>query len=96
MVWVTSDNPRSESQDQIFADMGTALKDTECADVEFIADRKRAISMALDLAKPGDCVLVAGKGHETYQEFDGSVIPFDDRQVIRELLALKEKDISGA
>jgi UDP-N-acetylmuramoyl-L-alanyl-D-glutamate--2,6-diaminopimelate ligase len=76
--------------------MGTALKDTECADVEFIADRKRAISMALDLAKPGDCVLVAGKGHETYQEFDGSVIPFDDRQVIRELLALKEKDISGA
>jgi UDP-N-acetylmuramoyl-L-alanyl-D-glutamate--2,6-diaminopimelate ligase len=76
--------------------MRTALKDTEGADVEFIADRKRAISMALDLAKPGDCVLVAGKGHETYQEFDGSVIPFDDRQVIRELLALKEKDISGA
>jgi UDP-N-acetylmuramoyl-L-alanyl-D-glutamate--2,6-diaminopimelate ligase len=96
MVRVTSDNPRSESQDQIFADMRTALKDTEGADVEFIADRKRAISMALDLAKPGDCVLVAGKGHETYQEFDGSVIPFDDRQVIRELLALKEKDISGA
>ena len=57
--------------------------------VDFIPDRKRAISLALDCAKPGDCVLIAGKGHETYQEFDGSVIPFDDRQVARELLHLK-------
>ena len=54
-----------------------------------IEDRKRAISLALDSAKPGDCVLIAGKGHETYQEFDGSVIPFDDAHVARELLSLK-------
>ncbi len=85
-VVVTSDNPRSESIEQIFSDM-RAAKGAERA--RFVDDRKRAISLALDLAKPGDCVLIAGKGHETYQEFDGSVTPFDDAQVARELLALK-------
>jgi UDP-N-acetylmuramoyl-L-alanyl-D-glutamate--2,6-diaminopimelate ligase len=55
----------------------------------FIDDRKRAISLALDVASPGDCVLIAGKGHETFQEFDGTVIPFDDRQVAGELMRLK-------
>lgn len=95
IILVTSDNPRSESQDQIFDDMRVALKGTEGEGVQFISDRKRAISTALDLAGAGDCILVAGKGHETYQEFDSSVIPFDDRQVIRELWALKEKDAPG-
>jgi UDP-N-acetylmuramoyl-L-alanyl-D-glutamate--2,6-diaminopimelate ligase len=55
----------------------------------FINDRKRAISLALDVAGPEDCVLIAGKGHETFQEFDGTVIPFDDRQVAGELIRLK-------
>jgi len=85
-VFVTADNPRSEELAQIFDDM-RASKKSENA--EFIEDRKRAISLALDSAMPGDCVLIAGKGHETYQEFDGSVIPFDDAQVARELLSLK-------
>jgi UDP-N-acetylmuramoyl-L-alanyl-D-glutamate--2,6-diaminopimelate ligase len=92
IILVTSDNPRSESQDQIFNDMRVALEGYKGDGVQFIFDRKRAISTALDLAEAGDCILVAGKGHETYQEFDGSVIPFDDRQVIRELWALKKKD----
>jgi UDP-N-acetylmuramoyl-L-alanyl-D-glutamate--2,6-diaminopimelate ligase len=86
-VFATSDNPRSESIEQIFADMRA-----DCAEdskVQFVDDRKRAISLALDAAKPGDCVLIAGKGHETYQEFDGTVIPFDDRQIARELIGLK-------
>jgi len=86
MVFATSDNPRSESIDQIFNDMREA-KDSSKA--QFIDDRKRAISLALDAALPGDCVLIAGKGHETYQEFDGSVMPFDDANIARELLSLK-------
>ena len=89
-VFVTADNPRTESIDQIFSDMGfQAESEKTFQSVDFIPDRKRAISLALDCAKSGDCVLIAGKGHETYQEFDGSVIPFDDRQVARELLHLK-------
>lgn len=91
-VVVTADNPRTESQEQIFNDMRSALSAAAAEQVQFIPDRKRAISTALDLAEAGDCVLVAGKGHESYQEFDGSVIPFDDRQVIRELWELKAKD----
>ncbi|MGB0290096.1 MAG: glutamate ligase domain-containing protein, partial [Opitutales bacterium] len=94
-IVVTSDNPRTESQEQIFDDMRIALGAADAARVQFIPDRKRAISTALDLAEAGDCVLVAGKGHESYQEFDGSVIPFDDRQVIRELWDLKSKDATG-
>lgn len=89
-VHVTSDNPRTESLEQIFADM-QAASGSEGAD--FVADRKNAISLALDSAEAGDCVLVAGKGHEAYQEFDGTVIPFDDRQTARELIRLK--GISG-
>ena len=57
--------------------------------VQFIEDRRRAISLAMDAAVAEDCVLIAGKGHETFQEFDGRVVPFDDRQVARELLRLK-------
>ena len=45
--------------------------------------------VALDMAKPGDCLLVAGKGHESYQEFADTVFPFDDRQVVRELIGIK-------
>ncbi|HAY99306.1 MAG TPA: UDP-N-acetylmuramoyl-L-alanyl-D-glutamate--2,6-diaminopimelate ligase, partial [Opitutae bacterium] len=56
----------------------------------YVNDRKHAISLALDAARPQDCVLIAGKGHEAYQEFDGTVIPFDDRHVARDLLRLKK------
>jgi UDP-N-acetylmuramoyl-L-alanyl-D-glutamate--2,6-diaminopimelate ligase len=95
LVIATSDNPRRESVEQIFADMQTACGSESEGSIQFVVDRKRAISMALDLAGPDDCVLIAGKGHETYQEFDGTVIPFDDRQVARELIELKNLN-SGA
>jgi UDP-N-acetylmuramoyl-L-alanyl-D-glutamate--2,6-diaminopimelate ligase len=88
-VFATSDNPRSESVEQIFEDMRQACTPEVAHRVMFIDDRKRAISLALDVASPGDCVLIAGKGHETFQEFDGTVIPFDDRQVAGELMRLK-------
>lgn len=84
-VWATADNPRSEALPQIFADMGTGV--TDSARITFVDDRRRAIAAALGEAKAGDIVLIAGKGHETYQEFADTVIPFDDRAVARELLA---------
>lgn len=87
-IFATSDNPRSESVEQIFEDMRLG-NETSLDRVEFIEDRKHAISRALDAAQAGDCVLIAGKGHESFQEFDGSVVPFDDRQVARELIQLK-------
>jgi UDP-N-acetylmuramoyl-L-alanyl-D-glutamate--2,6-diaminopimelate ligase len=58
--------------------------------ITFIEDRRRAISLALDTARPGDCLLIAGKGHESYQEFADTIIPFDDRQVVRELIGVKQ------
>jgi len=95
-VFATSDNPRSEPVGQIFEDMREACTADVAQRVMFIDDRKRAISLALDVAAPGDCVLIAGKGHETFQEFDGTVIPFDDRQVAGELIRLKALNIREA
>jgi UDP-N-acetylmuramoyl-L-alanyl-D-glutamate--2,6-diaminopimelate ligase len=86
-AWATADNPRNEALSQIFADMKTGVKDP--AKIAFIEDRRHAISVALDAAKPGDCLLIAGKGHETYQEFADTIVPFDDRQVVRELIGIK-------
>ncbi len=88
-VIVTADNPRSEPLEQIFDDMRAAAGSERAV---FVDDRKDAISRALDMAGPGDCVLIAGKGHEAYQEFGGTVVPFDDRQITRELLRLKRSE----
>jgi UDP-N-acetylmuramoyl-L-alanyl-D-glutamate--2,6-diaminopimelate ligase len=87
-AWATADNPRKEPLDQIFADMTAGVKDA--SRIVFVDDRRRAISLALDAARPGDAVLIAGKGHEPFQEFGDTVITFDDRQVARELAAIKE------
>jgi UDP-N-acetylmuramoyl-L-alanyl-D-glutamate--2,6-diaminopimelate ligase len=86
-AWATADNPRSEPLAQIFADMRQGV--TAPDRIAFIDERRRAISLALDAARPGDCLLIAGKGHESYQEFADTVIPFDDRQVVRELIGVK-------
>ncbi len=86
-AWGTADNPRSEPLNQIFSDMRTDLKDG--ARIAFVEDRRRAISLALDAAREGDCLLIAGKGHETFQELADTVVPFDDRQVVRELIGIK-------
>ena len=86
-AYATADNPRSEPLGQIFGDMRAGVADP--AKITWIDDRRRAISLALDAARPGDCLLVAGKGHESYQEFADTVIPFDDRQVVRELIGIK-------
>jgi UDP-N-acetylmuramoyl-L-alanyl-D-glutamate--2,6-diaminopimelate ligase len=86
-AFATADNPRSEPIARIFEDMKAGVTAPE--KITWIEDRRRAISLALDMAKPGDCLLIAGKGHESYQEFADTVIPFDDRQVVRELIGIK-------
>ncbi len=93
-AFATADNPRSEQLTQIFDDMKTGVTAPE--KIAWVEDRRRAISLALDAAKAGDCLLVAGKGHESYQEFADTVIPFDDRQVVRELIGIKTlKEVRG-
>ena len=87
-AWATADNPRTEALAQIFTDMKAGVKAP--AQISFVEDRRRAISLALDAAREGDCLLIAGKGHETYQEFTDTIVPFDDRQVVRELIAIKK------
>ncbi len=86
-AFATTDNPRGEAHAQIFADMHAGVTAPE--KIAWIDDRRRAISLALDGARAGDCVLIAGKGHESFQEFADTVIPFDDRQVVRELIDSK-------
>ncbi|GAB2623398.1 UDP-N-acetylmuramoyl-L-alanyl-D-glutamate--2,6-diaminopimelate ligase [Nocardioides ginkgobilobae] len=90
VVVVTDDNPRTEDPATIRAALlaGCAeVPDGERAEVREEGDRRRAIAWALEQAAPGDIVLVAGKGHETGQEVHGVVHPFDDREVVRDLLA---------
>jgi UDP-N-acetylmuramoyl-L-alanyl-D-glutamate--2,6-diaminopimelate ligase len=81
---VTSDNPRSERPDAIIDEVMSGV-DTE-AEVLREANRRGAITLALDLARSGDVVVIAGKGHETTQTMGDRVLPFDDRLVAKELL----------
>lgn len=82
-VILTSDNPRTEEPEDIIRDMLTGVKEGDREKVRTIPDRKEAIRNALTAAHRGDIVLVAGKGHEDYQEIKGTKYHFDDREVIR-------------
>jgi len=82
---LTSDNPRFEEPEAIIEDVIPGL--TACKHLIVETDRRAAVAMALELARPGDVLLVAGKGHEDYQEIKGVRSPFDDAAVIREILA---------
>ncbi len=90
-VIFTSDNPRSEDPEQILRDMETGLNTAAKRKYIAIVDRKEAIKTAVSLAKPEDIVLIAGKGHEKYQEIKGVKYPFDDKQVLAEMYKLYEK-----
>lgn len=87
-VILTSDNPRTEKPEQIIADMEVGIDSHQRSKVLSIADRKEAIRTACMLAKPGDIILIAGKGHEDYQEINGVKHHFDDKEVIREIFNL--------
>ena len=84
-VILTSDNPRSEEPEQILADMEAGIEAHQRSKVLSIVNRKEAIKTACMLAKPGDIILVAGKGHEDYQEIKGVKYHFDDKEVINEI-----------
>ena len=88
-VIVTTDNPRSESPPAIIDEVLAGISDA--SNWEVIEDRRAAIFAVIALARPGDVVVIAGKGHETGQERDGVITPFDDREVAREAL----QSISG-
>lgn len=90
-VFLTSDNPRTEDPLQILADMQQGL--TSAAKKKYIAivDRKEAIKAAVSFANKEDIILVAGKGHEKYQEIQGVKYPFDDKQVLKEMFEILEK-----
>lgn len=82
---VTSDNPRNENPEDIIADILAGIKDK--TNVETILDRREAIRRAVEIAKPGDIILVAGKGHEDYQDIAGAKSHFSDIEILKEFLS---------
>ncbi len=82
---ITSDNPRFENPEDIIADIRTGIEKTDGKYVE-IPDRKEAIAYAIHHGEPGDVIVLAGKGHEDYQEIRGKKYPMDERVLIREIL----------
>ncbi|MGB3453557.1 MAG: UDP-N-acetylmuramoyl-L-alanyl-D-glutamate--2,6-diaminopimelate ligase [Moheibacter sp.] len=81
----TSDNPRTEDPEAILADMEAGIKPKNYKKTLKITDRKEAIKTALRMAEKGDIILIAGKGHETYQEINGVKHHFDDMETVKEL-----------
>ncbi|WP_309123262.1 UDP-N-acetylmuramoyl-L-alanyl-D-glutamate--2,6-diaminopimelate ligase [Paenibacillus sp.] len=90
---LTSDNPRSERPEAILAEIeaGVLEAGAEAAKYEIIEDRRRAIQKAVEMAEPDDVVLIAGKGHETYQIIGGVTLPFDDRVVAKDAILGRAK-----
>lgn len=88
---ITSDNPRTEDPGQIIKEIEAGVEPQNFSKYTSIPDRKEAIKMAIKFAEPKDIVLVAGKGHETYQEINGVKHHFDDKEVINELWKLMSK-----
>ena len=90
-VILTSDNPRTEDPAQILIDMETGLTSAARRKYISITDRKEAIKTAVSFANREDIILVAGKGHEKYQEIKGVKYPFDDKEVLKEIFELLGK-----
>lgn len=91
-VILTSDNPRDEEPMAIIRDMEAGLNPVSYKKTMLIEDRREAIKAAIMFAEKGDIILIAGKGHETYQEIKGVKYPFDDRIVAQEILKLLHND----
>lgn len=83
---ITSDNPRTEDPEAIIAEMEKGVEPQNFKKTISITDRKQAIKTACQLAQPSDIILIAGKGHETYQEIQGVRYDFDDMKTVKELL----------
>ncbi|MBC7891057.1 MAG: UDP-N-acetylmuramoyl-L-alanyl-D-glutamate--2,6-diaminopimelate ligase, partial [Sphingobacteriaceae bacterium] len=91
-VILTSDNPRHEDPLAILADMQRGVPPIHFKKTETFPDRREAIFHAVSMARPHDVILVAGKGHETYQEIKGVKTHFDDREVLREAFGGRENE----
>jgi UDP-N-acetylmuramoyl-L-alanyl-D-glutamate--2,6-diaminopimelate ligase len=87
-VVLTSDNPRDEDPMAIIKEMQGGVMPSEVRKTLVMADREEAIKTACMMAKEKDIILIAGKGHETYQEIKGVKHPFDDREVVERMLRL--------
>ena len=90
-VVFTSDNPRTEDPQVIISEMEAGVEPLNFKKTLSIIDRKQAIKTACQLAEPNDIILVAGKGHETYQEINGERIDFDDYKIVEEFLKQLQK-----
>lgn len=88
---ITSDNPRNEDPLQIINDIESGINKTEGKYIK-IEDRREAIKYSIEIAKTDDVIVIAGKGHETYQIFKDKTIHFDDREVAREILEEIDKE----
>jgi UDP-N-acetylmuramyl-tripeptide synthetase len=96
VVVITSDNPRSEDPHRILDEIKRGIPAPSQAagrtpDVRTIVERRQAIEDAIEMSEPGDVVLIAGKGHEKYQQIGDRVLPFDDGEIAREALARRRK-----
>jgi UDP-N-acetylmuramoyl-L-alanyl-D-glutamate--2,6-diaminopimelate ligase len=89
-VILTSDNPRSENPDEIIREMEIGVSPSNKRKTLSITDRREAIKTACHLAKPGDIILLAGKGHEKYQDIQGVKHPFDDKEILTDNLKLQD------
>lgn len=87
----TSDNPRSEVPEDIIEDMEKGVEPQNYKKTVAVVDRRQAIKIACQLSRPGDIILIAGKGHETYQEIKGIKYDFDDMETVKELLTQLNK-----
>jgi UDP-N-acetylmuramoyl-L-alanyl-D-glutamate--2,6-diaminopimelate ligase len=87
VVILTSDNPRSESPEAILDEVRRGIPADRLEETQTIVDRREAIARALEMGREGVVVVIAGKGHETRQVLRDRTVPFDDRQVVRDVLA---------
>ncbi len=91
---ITSDNPRTEDPDEIVKEIETGIKKTN-GKYECIVNRTDAIRKAIDMAKKTDIIVLAGKGHETYQEINHVKYPYDERTIIKEIMDEKTSTQEG-
>jgi UDP-N-acetylmuramoyl-L-alanyl-D-glutamate--2,6-diaminopimelate ligase len=87
---VTSDNPRTENPDDIISQIVAGFKDPGSPKIKIEPDRKKAIVLAVESAKKGDVVVIAGKGHENYQIIGKQKFPFSDHKIAIDLLKTKK------
>ena len=90
-IIVTSDNPRTENPGDIIKDIITGFQNPDSQTILIDPDRKKAIASAIKTAGKNDIVLIAGKGHETYQEIKGERFDFDDYKIVQEFLKQLQK-----